>query len=58
MAALSRCQRQPDHVAGRELIEPRVTAPMGRAQAIVIDPATGVMVGGTDARGEGAAAGW
>ena len=33
---------------------PRVLAPMGRAQAIVIDPATGVMIGGSDARGEGA----
>ncbi len=30
----------------------------GRAQAIVIDPATGVMIGGSDARGEGAAVGW
>lgn len=37
---------------------PRVAAPMGRAQAIVIDPATGVMTGGSDARGEGAAMGW
>ncbi len=37
---------------------PRAIAPMGRAQAIVIDPAAGVMVGGSDARGEGAAAGW
>lgn len=37
---------------------PRVLAPMGRAQAIVIDPATGVMLGGSDARGEGAAVGW
>ena len=37
---------------------PRAMAPMGRAQAIVIDPATGVMVGGSDARGEGAAVGW
>ena len=37
---------------------PRVMAPMGRAQAIVIDPASGVMVGGSDARGEGAAVGW
>jgi gamma-glutamyltranspeptidase/glutathione hydrolase len=36
----------------------RVTAPMGRAQAIVIDAETGVMVGGSDARGEGAAMGW
>ena len=37
---------------------PRVLAPMGRAQAIVIDPASGVMIAGSDARGEGAAAGW
>jgi gamma-glutamyltranspeptidase/glutathione hydrolase len=37
---------------------PRVIAPMGRAQAIVIDPATGVMIAGSDARGEGTAAGW
>jgi gamma-glutamyltranspeptidase/glutathione hydrolase len=36
----------------------RATAPMGRAQAIVIDPSTGVMIAGSDARGEGAAAGW
>ena len=36
----------------------RTMAPMGRAQAIVVDPATGVMVGGSDARGEGAAVGW
>jgi gamma-glutamyltranspeptidase/glutathione hydrolase len=36
----------------------RVAAPMGRAQAIVIDPATGAMIAGSDARGEGAAAGW
>jgi gamma-glutamyltranspeptidase / glutathione hydrolase len=31
---------------------------MGRAQAIVIDPKTGAFAGGSDARGEGAAAGW
>ena len=37
---------------------PRVMAPMGRAQAIVIDPATGAMIAGSDARGEGAAVGW
>jgi gamma-glutamyltranspeptidase/glutathione hydrolase len=37
---------------------PRVLAPMGRAQAIVIDPASGIMSAGSDARGEGAAAGW
>lgn len=36
----------------------RVSAPMGRAQAIVIDPATGAMIGGSDSRGEGAAMGW
>ena len=36
----------------------RNVAPMGRAQAIVIDPATGVMLAGSDPRGEGAAAGW
>jgi gamma-glutamyltranspeptidase/glutathione hydrolase len=36
----------------------RATAPMGRAQAIVIDPASGAMIAGSDARGEGAAAGW
>src|SRR4029079_7270639 len=36
----------------------RVSAPMGRAQAIVIDPATRVLTGGSDARGEGAAMGW
>ncbi|HYM15746.1 MAG TPA: gamma-glutamyltransferase [Dehalococcoidia bacterium] len=37
---------------------PRTTAPMGRAQAIIIDPETGVLIGGSDARGEGGAAGW
>lgn len=37
---------------------PRAVAPMGRAQAIVIDPSTSVMIAGSDARGEGAAAGW
>jgi gamma-glutamyltranspeptidase len=31
---------------------------MGRAQAIVLDPASGVMIAGSDARGEGAAIGW
>jgi gamma-glutamyltranspeptidase/glutathione hydrolase len=36
---------------------PRVTAPMGRAQAIVVDE-SGTMIAGSDARGEGAAAGW
>jgi len=37
---------------------PRTTAPMGRAQAIVIDRESGVLIGGSDSRGEGAAAGW
>lgn len=37
---------------------PRETAPMGRAQAIVFDPRSGVMIAGSDSRGEGAAAGW
>ena len=37
---------------------PRVAAPMGRAQAIVINRETGVMIGGSDTRGEGLAAGW
>lgn len=36
----------------------RTTAPMGRAQAIVVDPESGVLIGGSDARGEGVAAGW
>jgi len=36
----------------------RATAPMGRAQAIAFDAANGAMIGGSDARGEGAAAGW
>ena len=36
----------------------RVMAPMGRAQAILVDPASGAMIGGSDARGEGAAMGW
>ena len=37
---------------------PRETAPMGRAQAIVIDPKSGAFIAGSDARGEGSAAGW
>ncbi len=32
--------------------------PMGRAQAILIDPESGALIGGSDSRGEGAAAGW
>jgi gamma-glutamyltranspeptidase/glutathione hydrolase len=36
----------------------RQGAPMGRAQAIVIDPDSGAYIGGSDSRGEGAAAGW
>jgi gamma-glutamyltranspeptidase/glutathione hydrolase len=36
----------------------RATAPMGRAQAIVIDPHSGAFVAGSDSRGEGLAAGW
>ncbi len=36
----------------------RTTAPMGRAQAIVLEPETGVMIAASDGRGEGAAAGW
>ena len=37
---------------------PRQTAPMGRAQAIVIDPQSGAFIAGSDSRGEGSAAGW
>ncbi len=37
---------------------PRETSPTGRAQCIVIDPASGALIGGSDTRGEGAAAGW
>ena len=37
---------------------PRAFAPMGRAQAIVLDQATGAMIAGSDSRGEGAACGW
>ncbi len=37
---------------------PKSTAPMGRAQAIVIDPDSGAFIAGSDARGEGMAAGW
>jgi gamma-glutamyltranspeptidase/glutathione hydrolase len=37
---------------------PRAQNPMGRAQAIVIDPESGALIGGSDTRGEGAAAGW
>jgi gamma-glutamyltranspeptidase/glutathione hydrolase len=36
----------------------RQAAPMGRAQAIVIDPASGARIGGSDSRGEGGAMGW
>jgi gamma-glutamyltranspeptidase/glutathione hydrolase len=35
----------------------RAIAPMGRAQVILRDP-SGVLIGGSDERGEGAAAGW
>jgi gamma-glutamyltranspeptidase/glutathione hydrolase len=35
----------------------RNVAPMGRAQVILRDP-SGVLMGGSDERGEGAAAGW
>jgi len=37
---------------------PREANPTGRPQAIVFDAASGALVGGSDARGEGAAAGW
>lgn len=37
---------------------PKAAAPMGRAQAIVIDPDSGAFIGGSDARGEGMASGW
>lgn len=37
---------------------PKAAAPMGRAQAIVIDPESGALIGGSDTRGEGLAAGW
>jgi gamma-glutamyltranspeptidase / glutathione hydrolase len=37
---------------------PRVTAPMGRAQAIVIDSESSAMIAGSDSRGEGSAVGW
>ena len=36
----------------------RETSPTGRAQCIVVDPATGALGGGSDTRGEGGAAGW
>lgn len=36
----------------------RQAAPMGRAQAIVVDPDSGALIGGSDSRGEGSAAGW
>ncbi len=36
----------------------RETSPTGRAQCIVIDPSSGAFIGGSDTRGEGAAAGW
>jgi gamma-glutamyltranspeptidase/glutathione hydrolase len=37
--------------------QPRTTNPTGRAQAIVLTP-DGVMIGGSDGRGEGLASGW
>jgi gamma-glutamyltranspeptidase/glutathione hydrolase len=37
---------------------PKRTNGMGRAQAIVLDPESGALIGGSDARGEGGAAGW
>ena len=44
---------------GHEMLTvPRQNAPMGRAQAIVIDPASGAFIAGSDSRGEGSAAGW
>ena len=36
----------------------RQAAPMGRAQVIVIDPASGAFIGGSDSRGEGGAMAW
>jgi len=36
----------------------RQAAPMGRAQAIMIEPGSGALIGGSDSRGEGGAAGW
>jgi gamma-glutamyltranspeptidase/glutathione hydrolase len=36
----------------------RQSAPMGRAQAIVINPESGAFIAGSDSRGEGLAAGW
>jgi gamma-glutamyltranspeptidase/glutathione hydrolase len=36
----------------------RQAAPMGRAQAIVLDPESGAYLGGSDSRGEGGAMGW
>jgi gamma-glutamyltranspeptidase/glutathione hydrolase len=36
----------------------RQSAPMGRAQAILIDPDSGAFIAGSDSRGEGLAAGW
>lgn len=39
-------------------VQPRATNPTGRPQAIVIDPVSGAFIGGSDSRGEGAAAGW
>jgi len=37
---------------------PKRTNGMGRAQAIVVDPGSSALIGGSDSRGEGAAAGW
>jgi gamma-glutamyltranspeptidase/glutathione hydrolase len=37
---------------------PKRTNGMGRAQAIVFDPESGALIGGSDSRGEGGAAGW
>lgn len=37
---------------------PKRTNGTGRPQAIVIDPESGALIGGSDARGEGSAAGW
>lgn len=37
---------------------PKAAAPMGRAQAIVIDADSGAYIGGSDMRGDGLAAGW
>ncbi len=43
---------------GHEVVTGPRAAASGRAQAIIVDPDGGALIGGSDSRGEGAAVGW